>query len=73
MYIFSAVIYDGKKQHLIKQECRTDTEFASYLERQFGCHVCLWSSKELSETALLAIAASQERNQQQGLNKTKVV
>ena len=47
MFTYSAVIYDGKKQNLVRYDCGTDTEFSSYLESRFGCHVCLWSNKEL--------------------------
>ena len=58
MFIYSAVIYDGNKQNLVRHECRTDTEFSSFLENEFGCHVCLWSNKELSESTLAAVEAS---------------
>lgn len=58
MFIHSAVIYDGKKQNLVRYECRTDTQFKAYLESKFGCHVCLWSNKELSQSTIAVIEAS---------------
>ncbi|AUC87882.1 hypothetical protein CW735_06520 [Alteromonas sp. MB-3u-76] len=58
MFTFSAVIYNGNKQILIRHDCKTDTEFSDYLESQYGCHVCLWSNKELSESTLANIAAA---------------
>ena len=35
MFTYSAVIYDGKKQNLVRYDCGTDTEFSSYLESRF--------------------------------------
>ena len=64
MFTYSAVIYDGKKQNLVRYDCGTDTEFSSYLEARFGCHVCLWSNKELSEAAMSAISTSQEQSKE---------
>ena len=68
MFTYSAVIFDGKKQSLVRYECGTDTEFTSYLESRFGCHVRLWSDKELSENALAAIAASQKQSKKENFN-----
>ncbi|BFT30826.1 hypothetical protein D210916BOD24_20020 [Alteromonas sp. D210916BOD_24] len=61
MFLYSAVIYDGNKQRLVQYEGRTDTEFSSYLESKFGCFVCLWSNKELSEATLATIAISTQK------------
>lgn len=73
MFTYSAVVYDGKKQNLVRYECGTDTEFASYLESRFGCHVCLWSNKELSENTMAAIAASHAQSKNEGLDKTEAL
>ena len=73
MFTYSAVIYDGKKQNLVRYHCGTDTEFSSYLESRFGCHVFLWSNKELSETTMAAIAASRAQSKKDGLDKTEVL
>ena len=68
MFTYSAVIFDGKKQSLVRYEYGTDTEFTSYLESRFGCHVRLWSDKELSENTLAAIAASQKQSKKENFN-----
>ncbi|GFD69592.1 hypothetical protein [Alteromonas sp. KUL106] len=73
MFTYSAVIYDGKKQNLVRYECRTDTEFSSYLESRFGCHVCLWSNKELSENTMAAIAASRQLIEKDNVDKTEAL
>lgn len=73
MFTYSAVIYDGKRQNLVRYDCGTDTEFSSYLESRFGCHVCLWSNKEVSETTMAAIAASRVQSKKDGLDKTEAL
>ena len=60
MFTFSAVVYDGNKQTLVRYDGRTDTEFSAYLEARYGCYVCLWSNKELSQSTLATIAASRK-------------
>ena len=60
MFTFSAVIYDGNKQTLVRYNGRTDAEFSDYLEARYGCYVCLWLNKELSESTLATIAASRK-------------
>ena len=60
MFTFSAVIYDGNKQSLVRHNCKTDSEFSAFLEARYGCYVCLWSNKELSENTLANIAATKK-------------
>ncbi|GMM68127.1 hypothetical protein MTsDn1_14220 [Alteromonas sp. MTD1] len=59
MFTFSAVIYDGNKQNLVKFDARTESDFDAYLQSRFGCYVCLWSNKELSASTISMIANSQ--------------
>lgn len=73
MFTYSAVIYDGKKQNLVKYECGTDTEFKSYLDSHYGCHVCLWSNKELSEATLASIAATRTQTNLDDLDNTQTL
>lgn len=73
MFTYSAVIYDGKKQSLVRHECGTDTEFTSYLDSRFGCHVCLWSNKELSANTLAVIEAARSNSKKDDFDKTNVL
>jgi len=61
VFTFSAVIYDGNKQNLVTFDAKTESDFVAFLEARFGCYVCLWSNKELSETTLKMIAISNEQ------------
>ncbi|MBU2977463.1 hypothetical protein [Alteromonas sp. C1M14] len=45
MIVYTALIYDGRKQHLVTQPCANDAAFSTYLMARFGVHVCLWQQK----------------------------
>lgn len=45
MYSFSALIYDGRRQHLIAGEFDSSEQFNRHLENTYGIHVCLWQSQ----------------------------
>ena len=46
MYIFTALIYDGYKQHLVSGTYDNNSQFEVFLTQRFNVYVCLWLSKE---------------------------
>ena len=58
MYTFSAVIYDGNRQHLVKQDVSDLAAFEAYLQQQYGCYVCLWYNQEPTQSVLDVIAST---------------
>ncbi|MEG3768820.1 hypothetical protein [Alteromonas sp. 14N.309.X.WAT.G.H12] len=45
MFLYTALIYDGLRQHLVTHPCDDDAAFSAYLTSQYGIHVCLWHEK----------------------------
>jgi len=58
LYTFSAIIYDGNRQHLVKQDVSDHEAFETYLQQQYGCYVCLWCNKEPTQSVLDVIAST---------------
>lgn len=58
LYTFSAIIYDGNKQHLVKQDVLDQVAFEAYLQQQYGCYVCLWCNQEPTQSVLDVIAST---------------
>ncbi|MEW9799187.1 hypothetical protein [Alteromonas sp. CYL-A6] len=42
MPVYSALVFDGKRQHVIQKECPSETQFIAELDVELGVHVCLW-------------------------------
>ena len=63
MFTFSAVIYDGNKQSLVRYDGNDEEAFERYLNEKYACYVCLWSNKELSERAVTTIKSSVALNE----------
>ena len=55
VFTFSALIYDGYKQQLVKGDYEDKNQFDAYLNAKFGVHVCMWTAKEPTQTVIDAM------------------
>ncbi|MDO6569248.1 hypothetical protein Q4561_19435 [Alteromonas sp. 1_MG-2023] len=55
MFTFSALIYDGYTQQLVKGDYENKTQFDAFLNAKFGVHVCMWTAKEPTQEVIDAI------------------
>lgn len=46
MYQFTALIYDGLAQHLVKHQCTSVDEFNQYLHHVYPVYICVWMSQD---------------------------
>lgn len=47
MLLFSALIFDGKKQQLVTEVSSDREAFELLLQKRFGVYVCLWQSSPI--------------------------
>lgn len=46
MFVFSALVFDGKKQHFVRRELDSLERFRGYLTAEFGLHVVVWIEQQ---------------------------